>query len=168
MGAEAPERVLVGAQLAEVQAVAVDVVDVAELAGVGDLLELLTPGWYSSRWPTIRIAAGALGRRDRALGVGDRLRQRLLDEAVLAGLEHPRGEPAWVGTGVAITTASSSASAEQLVEVGREPRAGEARPQARRGPSSRVAAPGQLGAGERGRSCARGSGPSSRGRRRRP
>jgi hypothetical protein len=40
VGAERPQRVLVRAELAEVQPVAVDVVDVAELAGRGDLLEL--------------------------------------------------------------------------------------------------------------------------------
>ena len=38
--AERPQRVLVGAQLAEVQAVAVDVEDAAELAAVDQLLEL--------------------------------------------------------------------------------------------------------------------------------
>ena len=43
--AERPERVLVLADLPEVLPVAVDVEDVAELAGLDQLLELRTAGW---------------------------------------------------------------------------------------------------------------------------
>ena len=135
--AEAPERVLVRAQLAQVEAVAVDVVDVAELAGVGDLLQLLEPGWYSSRWPDHQHPARLRGRRDHALGVGRRLRQRLLDEAVLAGRQHAlgqlgvgrhrRGDHDRVELGVG----------QQLVEVGgQRARSGNASAQRARGPPS--------------------------------
>ena len=46
------------------------------------------PGWYSSRCPTISTRSRpAAARATRSASV-DRLRERLLDEAVLAGLEH--------------------------------------------------------------------------------
>ena len=91
--AEAPERVLVGAQLAEVQPVAVDVVDpLAELARVGQLLELPDARVVLEQVADHQHPPESARGRHRALGVGDRLRQRLLDEAVLAGLEHPHRE----------------------------------------------------------------------------
>ena len=119
--AEAPQRVLVGAQLAEVEPVAVDVVDVAELAGVGDLLQLARrPGGTRAGGRPSGSGPARSAAATHALGVGDRLRERLLDEAVLAGLEHAdRRASACVGTGVAITTASSVRVGEQVVEVGR-------------------------------------------------
>ena len=93
VGAEAPERVLVGAQLAEVQPVAVDVEDLlAELAGVGQLLERAQPGVVLEQVTDHQRPAGRRGGVDRALGVGDRHRERLLDEAVLAGLQHAHGQ----------------------------------------------------------------------------
>ena len=96
MRAERPERVLVGAQLAEVEPVAVDVVDVAELARVGDLLQLDHARVVLEQVADHQDLARALGRGRDLLGVGDGLRQRLLDEAVLAGLERLERE---VGVG---------------------------------------------------------------------
>ena len=52
-------------------------------------LSFSTPGWYSSRWPTISTRPGRPRGLDDRLGLGGRLGQRLLHEAVLAGLEHP-------------------------------------------------------------------------------
>ena len=68
---ERPERVLVRAQLAEVEPVAVDVVDVAELAGVGDLLQLRRRpgGTRAGGRPSATRPALSRGRRD-LLGVG--------------------------------------------------------------------------------------------------
>ena len=168
--AERPERVLVGAQLAEVEAVAVDVVDVAELAGVDELLEPLEArgGTRAGARPSAcgRCRRGGL---DHRLGVGHRLGERLLDEAVLARLEHAHARAAaCVGTGVAIATASSSRVGEQLVERAvRRARREATRPTR----SSRSGEPSQSQASSRvraaRRSCAPGSGPSSRARPRR-
>jgi hypothetical protein len=83
-----PERVLVRAQLAQIQAVAVDVVDVAELARVGDLLELDDSRVVLEEVPDHQDLAGRFGSGHDLLGVGCRLRDRLLDEAVLARFEH--------------------------------------------------------------------------------
>ena len=90
--AQAPERVLVGAQLAEVQAVAVDVVDVAQLAGVRDLLELVDARVVLQQVPDHEHLARAPRGLDDALGVGDGLGERLLDEAVLARIEDAHGQ----------------------------------------------------------------------------
>ena len=84
-----------------------------------------------------------------ALGVGDRLRERLLDEAVLARLEHAHGqlgvrrhrggEHDGVEVGVA----------EQVVEVGGEARLAELAREALAHLVAPVAAPAQLGVGQR-------------------
>ena len=68
--AEAPERVLVLADLAQVLPVAVHVEDLAELAGVDQLLQLRPRRVEASRWPTIstrsRLAASAASSRASA------------------------------------------------------------------------------------------------------
>ena len=69
--AEAPERVLVGAHLAEVHAVAVEVVDVAELARVDQLVHLRERGVEEQQVPDHQPAVGRLGRRHELAGVRD-------------------------------------------------------------------------------------------------
>src|SRR3954463_16020729 len=86
VGAERPQRVLVRSQLPEVEPVRVDVVDVAELAGVGDLLQLLDARVVLEQVADHEHATRLLGRGDDTLRLRHGLRQRLLDEAVLAGV----------------------------------------------------------------------------------
>ena len=47
-------------------------------------LSFTTPGWYSSRWPTISTRSAARAAATTASASADGLRHRLLDEAVLA------------------------------------------------------------------------------------
>ena len=109
--AETPEGVLVGAQLAEVHAVAVDVVELAQLTAVDQLLQARHGGVVLEQVAHHQDPPRPLGRRDGAFGVGDGCREGLLHEAVLARLQHARRRaPRGVGTGVASTTASSSGS----------------------------------------------------------
>ena len=125
-----------------------------------------TAGWYSSRWPTIRILPARSRRRDRALGVGRGRRERLLHEAVLAGLRAPR-PPA---------RRASARAWPARPRRARGRRAGPAAPPscARRGNAcasrSRACSAGSHSHAARSRrsrrGCARGSGPSSRGPRR--
>src|SRR5664279_85784 len=68
VGSQAPERVLVRAQLAEVEPVAVDVVDpVTELPGIGQLLELAHAGVVLEQVPDHQHPAGGARRLHRAL-----------------------------------------------------------------------------------------------------
>ena len=165
---EAPQRVLVGAQLAEVQAVAVDVADVAQLARVGDLLELVDAGVVLQQVPHHQhLARPPLGARRRA-------RRRVTDWA--SGFSTKQCLPAsrtrtacsaWPGTGVASTTASSSGSPSRSSKrsVNRAPgnwRAMRARTSSRPSQHQR-----SVGVGQTRRSCAPGWDPSSPGRRRR-
>ena len=85
--AEAPERVLVGAQLAEVEPVRVEVADLAELARLDQLGERPHPGVVLEQVADHQHAP-ARGVEHR-LGVCHRGRERLLDETVLARREHP-------------------------------------------------------------------------------
>ena len=89
---QAPERVLIGAQLPQVQAIAVDVVDLSKVAAVSQVLERLDPGVVLQQMPDHQQSPGLLGRLHRALGIGHRLSQRLLHETVLAGLQDRRGQ----------------------------------------------------------------------------
>ena len=90
--AERPERVLVLAVLAEVQPVRVDVVHVAELAGARQLAELLDARVILEQVADHQDAVGCPRGLDEGLRLRSRARQRLLDEAVLPGFEHPGGE----------------------------------------------------------------------------
>ena len=92
MRAEAPERILVGAQLAEIEAVRVDVADLAELAARDDVGEPAHPRVVLEQVSDHQDAAVALSRRDRRLCVTHRLREGLLDEAVLASVQHANRE----------------------------------------------------------------------------
>ena len=122
VGAERPQRVLVAAQLAEVQALRVDVVDVAELAGVGDRLEHVHAGVVDEQVPDHQDPVVVLGGLDGALGVLDGVGERLLDEAVLARLQDPLGERAVRGDRRGEHDRVELVVVEQIVEV-----AGEAR-----------------------------------------
>ena len=115
-------------QHAQVEAVAVQVEERAELAARrsapsagrrrGGTRAGGRPSGSSRRCAAASTAALGLGR-----GGGE----RLLDEAVLARLRRPAtASSAWVGTGVASTTASSSSSASSSESSPRRARAGEA------------------------------------------
>ena len=108
---EAPERVLVGAELAEVEALGVQVVDVAEVALFDQVGELADPGVVTEQVPDHQGQVALGGQGHDALSQGRVLGQRLLDEAVLARLQRPDRQVPWVGTGVVIATACSSGSA---------------------------------------------------------
>ncbi len=85
---------------------------------------------------------------DGALGVGDRLRERLLDEAVLAGLEHAHGEIGVCRDRGGDDDRVELVVGEQVVEVGREARAAVHGGQALAHLGAAVAAPRELGAVE--------------------
>ena len=128
MRAEAPQRVLVGADLAEVQPVAVDVVDLlAELARVRQLLEPLHARVVLEQMADHQHPAACVGRRHRTLRVGHRLRQRLLHEAVLARLEHADGQFRVGRDRRGEGDRVERVVGQQLVEVGRHPDAGKPR-----------------------------------------
>ena len=115
--AERPQRVLVRAQLAEVEAVRVDVVQVAELAGVGDLLErrdgrVVLEQVADHQQPLARSAA-ATARSASATVVASGFSTK----QCLPASSTRSASAAWVGTGVASTTASSVVVGEHLVEV---------------------------------------------------
>ena len=110
VGAEAPERVLVGADDAQVLPVAVEVEDLAERALVHEVLQLLHGGVVDEQVVDHQHPAARVGQLGQRVRVGRGQRQWLLDEGVLAGLERQRARAAWVGTGVAMTTASRVSS----------------------------------------------------------
>ena len=89
MRTEAPERVLVGAELAEVEALGVQVVDVAEVALFDQVGELADPGVATEQVPDHQGQVALGGQGHDALSQGRVLGQRLLDEAVLARLQRP-------------------------------------------------------------------------------
>ena len=163
---EAPERVLVLAHLAEVLAVRVQVEHPAERAVLRQLLHLRERGWKRSRWPTISCRSCCVGERDQVGGVLDRQRQRLLDEQVLAGLEHLRADRMVRGGAGRDDDRVERVIGQQVVEPVGEPRARELRAKRARWPRRGRSTRRDRSRG-RGRGCAPGSGPSSRARRRR-
>ena len=92
VGAEAPERVLVGAHLAEVHAVAVEVVDLAELVGADQLAHRRERRVEEQQVAHHEPPVGLLGCRHELAGVRRAGRERLLDEHVLARGERPHAE----------------------------------------------------------------------------
>ena len=144
--AERPERVLVGAQLPEVEPVGVDVVDVAELAGGRDLLELGHARVVLEQVADHQGPARPLGGGDGPLGLLDGLRERLLDEAVLARVEHALGQRAVGRHRRGEHDRVERVVGQQVVEVRGEAGAGEARRPALAGGLGGVAAPRQLAA----------------------
>ena len=87
MRREVPERVLVGADRAEVHALAVDVVEPAELLAADHLLEARDDRVVLEQVPDHQHALVRRGERDQLLGVADLEREGLLDVDVLAGLQ---------------------------------------------------------------------------------
>ena len=168
VGAQAPERVLLGAQLAQVQAVAVDVVDVAQLAVGGQAVQHLQPGVVLQEVTDHQDPVRLGGRRHHALGVGHGLGQRLLDEAVLARGQHPLGDRRVGGHRRGHRHRVQGGIGQQLVQVGALARVGERQPLALApvGRRRRRARPARRRAG--GRSCGPGWGPSSPARPPRP
>ena len=164
--AEAPQRVLVGAQLAEVQAVAVDVVQRrrARRASISSFRRA-TAGWYSSRWPTISILPGLARPRRRArsasaalVASGFSTKQCLPARATrdreLGVRRHGRGEHDRVELGVVEQLARARPSCA---------RAGKRARQRARAPARRRRTASAARSRRSRRSCGRGSGPSSRG-----
>ena len=92
MRREAPEDVLLGADLADVQTVGVQVVDLAERAvAESACCSFRMAGWYRRMWPTIRIRPVRVGQPDELFAVPHVDGERLLDEHVFAGLERRLG-----------------------------------------------------------------------------
>ena len=152
MRAELPERVLVGAQLAEVQPVAVDVVDVAELARVDELLEpdqrpggTRAGGRPSACGPLASAAATtrSASATDWASGFSTKhVLARLEGARASVGVRgHRRGEHQGVELRVG----------QQLVEVAGRPAAGRTRAER----SRRLGAPSQSHAQPRAGSAAK-------------
>ena len=112
-------------------------------------LSLLTPGVVLQQVPHHQhLARPPLGVDD-ALGVGDGLGQRLLHEAVLAGLEDAHGLLGVAGHRGGQHDGVEVGVGEQILEAIGEPRPAELarEPLARLGAA--VAAPAQLGVGQR-------------------
>nr|WP_254126842.1 hypothetical protein [Aquihabitans sp. G128] len=99
VGGEAPERVLLLADAPEVQAVGVEVAELAQRPPLHELLELQERRVVLQQVPHHQGAPGGGGRSHDRLGVGHRERQRLLHEDVLAGLERLDGQPGVVHRG---------------------------------------------------------------------
>ena len=91
-----------------------------------------------------------LRRGDGALGVGDRLRERLLDEAVLAGAQHALGEIGVGRDGRGQDDGVERVVGQEVVERPGAARTGEARADALERGGVAVAQPGQLAALNRG------------------
>jgi hypothetical protein len=72
VGTQAPQRILVGARLPQVQAIRVDVVHVAEFAAVHDLLELPHPRVILEQVPDHKKPSTSALRRKHTFGFGDR------------------------------------------------------------------------------------------------
>ena len=140
--AEAPERVLVGAHLAEVLAVAVEVVDVAELARVDQRRARAERRVEEQQVPDHEPAVGRSAAATSSRASATLAASGFSMKHVLARLE--RAQPrAWcVVTGVAMAIASSSGSASRSSRsaVKRVPRV--QRPVARAVLLGEVAAPG--------------------------
>ena len=113
----------------------------------------------------MRIApGGARRRRPRARRRRDVCASGFSTKQCLPASSTRTASSAWVGTGVARTTASSVRVGEQVVEVGRPPRApGCARADALERVAGRRRTARRARSRRARRSCARGSGPSSRG-----
>ena len=150
MRAEAPERVLVLAHLAQVQPVRIDVADVAQLAGVDDLLQLRHAGVVLEQVsrPSGRGPPAAASSTTAAASAAD-CASGFSTKQCLPARRTSVASRACEGTSVATTTASSSGSASRSPEVGGEPRAGERALQPLALLRRDVAAPAQLATVER-------------------
>jgi hypothetical protein len=113
VGAERPQRVLVGAQLAEVEPVGVGCSGSPPVRRRRELRELGDPGWYSSSADHEQAAVRAAEATTR-LGIFDGLGEWLLHEQCLPASSTARPGPRG-GTGVARTIASSVSSPQQIL-----------------------------------------------------
>ena len=147
---EAPERVLVGAQATEVEALRVDVADLAQLAVLAQLLEGDQRRVVGEQVADHQHPLALGGEGDEALGGSHVAGQWLLDEAVAAGGERQLGERGVRGVDTLV--------GEHLAEVGGETGLREHRPHPLAPPGVGVAAPGQLATGQ-GVQVARDIGP---------
>src|SRR4051794_3653589 len=145
VSAQRPERVLVRAQLAKVEPVAVDVADVAELPRTCDLLQLVHARVVLEQVADHQDASCIFPRGYHALGVGDRLRKRLLDEAVLACAQHLDGKLGVQRNRRRDDNCVELVVSEQLVEVAAHTRVRELRRPALARLVRAVADPAQLG-----------------------
>ena len=166
--AERPERVLVGAQLAEVQPVAVDVVDVAELARVHELLQPHEPGVVleqvadHQRPPARPRPRPPRPRRRPPTARAASPRTRACRPRARAG----PARRAWARAWRSPRRRAPDRRAAPRTRRWRGPR--ERRADALEPLGVPVADPGQARVRAARRSCARGSGPSSRAPRLRP
>ena len=114
---QVPDDVHVVLKHAEVDAHAVDEVEVADLAGLDDLFDLLDGAAVDVGVVDHQDAAGFAGGGDQLLGFVDRCGQRLFDEHVFAGAERAnahrgvRVDRRGDGDGVDV------GSGEELVEI---------------------------------------------------
>ena len=158
---EVPHHVHVVLEHAEVDADAVDVTEVAELALVEELLHLPHRRAVDERVVDHQGEALLVGERDHPLRVGDGVRERLLDEDVLAGLErldrerrvraHGRGD----GDGIDV------GALQERVEVGLALHRGVRGEHLFEALSGCCHRPRRAWCRGRWRSCGSGSGPSS-------
>ncbi len=148
--AEAPEGVLVGAQLAEVEAVAVNVVELPELPPVEQRLEAVHGGVVLQQVAHHQDPPRPLGGRDGALRVLGGGGEGLLHEAVLARVRHLHGELGVGGHGRGEHDGVELGVGEQILQLPREARPGERGRRARACLRGGVAQPAQLAAGDRG------------------
>jgi hypothetical protein len=145
---ERPQRVLVGPQLAQVEPIPVEVEEVAEVAGVGDRLELLEAGVVLEQVADHQHAPGGARGGGDLLGRRERLGERLLHEAVLPCGEYPqchlgvRGHRRRADHGVQLGVG------EQLVELGAHADARQLGCSALARRLRAVAEPAQLGVGQ--------------------
>ena len=120
MGREVPKRVDVLPDLAEVQALGVDVTDVAELAGVDVVLDLPDRRVEQEDVPDHERRRSSGRQLDQVLTLGARHRQRLLDEDVLSGQEGPSGERVMGDDRGGDDDSVDVVVGEHVVEVGHE------------------------------------------------
>ena len=123
--AEAPQRVLVGAQLAEVQAVAVQVVQLAPARRRRAAPSGARPrGGTRAGGPPSASAPRARPRRPPASASAAVVASGFSTKQCLPASATRTASSAWVGTGVASTTASSSGSSSSSSQLARGARAG--------------------------------------------
>ena len=88
-----PERVVFGMEFSEAEPMRMDVLDLAQFAGVDQFLQLLEGRMEAQHMADHEDALDASRRRrNRPFGIGDRQRDRLFDQHVLAVLDRPDGE----------------------------------------------------------------------------
>ena len=148
--AEAPESVLIGAKLAQVETLRVDVADLAELTAGDQVGELPDAGVVAEEVADHQDQAALLGDIGEPLGRGHVLGERFLHEAVLAGFQDALGDGRMRRARRRDHDRAEVGIVEQIVEIRREAglRVGGLHMRALR--VVELAAPGELAALERG------------------